>query len=1195
MSLFKDSFNLSIQDQLRRRQEAINIRNPQNLQYYNSRNAWIRLSSSVNVDTGGGNFTSDLAKQYVLQGGVLKDYNKGQGNLRSGLTKLYNDGGAYSISGSFEPYRLGIRPMPGITSVDIKSKGAYGSIRYATVNFQCWDIKQLEDLELLYMRPGYTVLLEWGWVPYLNNKGDLKTTFTDYTDIIDTDWKKEDLFSLQYAKSADGVYKKQDGTTVTGSGYEGNYDSMFGYIKNYSWKARTDGGYDCSTEIISMGEVVESLKVNYAPLDNIRSIKSTGLLMPNVSKTDGSAFSPSNTDLSSSYSQNILAGLFSEVYGIGLQVAKGTVNEGVPYVLYDKVYKNYYDLFRVTININSEDDSKDAQSDGNVGNTDEQVYITLETLTHILNNYVLLRDQKADKPFASLSVLEKNASNPDPLTGNGYLLDLTHPVQISTDVSVCLIKSPLWLNGGLQVNLNTGSVDSSGNPVVKFNADPGLGDISAKLDQYIRIIVPVGEIGQKAKLRDSIKDWIQGPPDARYSNDQILENVKEVNRIYQEKYKDANYKIQTPTDNEILHFSLKNINTSKIGVRIPNALNAVSFWQLLSFPGGANLGSLTGGSKNYATVVTPDELPLDINVQGPQAPYQEAAASPDVVAEQQAKIIAKQRELQKTIENQQKSLKNLSYLNNLQRPYFVPPSVVGQSGKAWESGLGIIGNIYLNVTMLYNLCVNDSLEAQDKKEKNEIALYDFMKNVLAKVSTAIGNINNFELFVDTDNICRIIDINYADRQKASDAYTNAFELQVQNLNSVVRSYGIESKIFQEQSTMVAIGAQTGAGVLGTDTTTLTAFNRSIVDRIIPIKDAPTSPASSTSSNTVNFENLSDALNTLTKFWTDLSYYRFLGIQFADRDFDLDEAGKYANALKDLINFFKAYGKDNSKNKSILPTTLNIEMDGIGGIIIGNIFKLPEDVLPKGYKGGDIGSKLGYTITGIGHSLQNSDWVTKLEAQFLILDEPEGEYFDYSNIEISLAVENDQVVVTGGGGQAKTYYPEKPNTPFTQTFIPQSQLAAYLKKKVAAGLNKNVAIAVMAKSISEQGSGDQLKGFNNNFYGVQTDSARWPAKYDNVIVGNVFINENKTGKPRAFAAFSNPETGADFVVENIQRRGIYVGGTTTYVTKGTKVTDAASWAKTYYKEWVTGDPKAEPSTSTLNNLISIYNRAVKLIG
>ena len=35
---------------------------------------------------------------------------------------------------------------------------------------------------------------------------------------------------------------------------------MLGYIKNFEMKAREDGGYDCSTSIISMGEILESIK-----------------------------------------------------------------------------------------------------------------------------------------------------------------------------------------------------------------------------------------------------------------------------------------------------------------------------------------------------------------------------------------------------------------------------------------------------------------------------------------------------------------------------------------------------------------------------------------------------------------------------------------------------------------------------------------------------------------------------------------------------------------------------------------------------------------------------------------------------------------------------------------------------------------------------------------------------------------------
>jgi len=1206
MSIFKDTFHPSIKDQLNRRQNVINDRvSSKNIQYLNSRNAWIRLSSSVNIYSGAvdgdkkdpKNYTNALAKKNVLQGGVLKDYDKKTGTLRSGIG---NDGAYSSYT------RLGIRPMPGITSVDIKSEGAYGSLRKATVNFQCWDIQQLEDLELLYMRPGYTVLLEWGWVPYIDNTGEYKSTFTDYTDIIDTEWTKEELFSLQYAKSTDGVYRRQDGTQVTGSGYQGNYDSMFGYVKNYSWKARMDGGYDCMTEIISLGEVIESLKVNYAPLDNINETIKGGLVISNTNLSDEDKPKViGNINLSGSYSENILAGIFTEMWGIGTYA----IGDGSHLSLYDKKHKTYYDIFKKVININSENDNTNATGTGTTGKTDEQVYITLETLTHLLNNYVLLRDKKStdknqgkSQPFSSLSVLERDATNPNPKTGNGYLLGLAHPIQISTDVSTCLIKSPLWL-GGLNLVGDTGSADpNQGDPTIKFSTT--IGNVNTLVDQFIRILVPTSKITDtgKDRITNVIQGVIQGPSGSRYSKEQILNNIKEINRVYREKYADLTYKIGSPRQDEINFYGLT-VNNSKVNISIPKAVNAPSFYALLSSIQGGNLGT----DRVISILIPEDEIASikDKRYFNTSTTYGLAAFG-DPVEEERRRIRAEQEKIKATNERLQEGLKNIQFLNVLPRPYFVPPDAISETGPGWATELGIIGNIYVNVTMLYNLCTNNSLAAQDKKEKNDIALYDFIKNVLAKISTAIGNVNNFDIFVDpVDGVARIIDINYVDRVKAAQAYTNAFELQVQNTKSVVRSYGLESKIFKEQSTIVAIGAQVGGGALGTDTSTLVDFNRSIIDRIIPIKDAPTTN-NEAPDDKAKVEVLLSSLNILANFFTDLSYYKFLGITLADPDFNLDQATKYSNALKDLINFFKTIGKSKIKNKAILPTVLSVNMDGIGGIVIGNIFKLPPDVLPKGYKNTDgIGSKSGYVVTGIGHSLQNNDWVTKIDAQFIGLDEPEGYDIDYSKITLSPLNTGTTVVVGIGGaragavtattGKAKTYYPEKPEEQFRRTFIPQTQLADYLKKKVAAGLNKNIAIAVMAKSINEQGSGDQLKGFNNNFYGVQTDSSRWPAKYDPFISGNVFIAENKTNKQRAFAAFSTPEIGADFVIENVQRRGIYVGGTTTYVTKGTKVTDATLWARIYYKEWVTGNKNAEPDATTLKNLLSIYSKATKLIG
>ncbi len=169
MSIFRDTLPKNLRDSLEARQDAMTDRSPQNIQYLNSRNAWIRMTSAVNI-----NGSAELAKKYVLQGGTLNSNN----TLKTGIgtsNELYS-----TTSPGGQTHRLGIRPMPGITGIDVKSLGAYGSLREITVNFQCWDIRQLEDLEQLYMRTGYTALVEWGWAPYIGPDKKYYPTYTDF-------------------------------------------------------------------------------------------------------------------------------------------------------------------------------------------------------------------------------------------------------------------------------------------------------------------------------------------------------------------------------------------------------------------------------------------------------------------------------------------------------------------------------------------------------------------------------------------------------------------------------------------------------------------------------------------------------------------------------------------------------------------------------------------------------------------------------------------------------------------------------------------------------------------------------------------------------------------------------------------------------------------------------------------------------
>jgi hypothetical protein len=228
---------------------------------------------------------------------------------------------------------------------------------------------------------------------------------------------------------------------------------------------------------------------------------------------------------------------------------------------------------------------------------------------------------------------------------------------------------------------------------------------------------------------------------------------------------------------------------------------------------------------------------------------------------------------------------------------------------------------------------------------------------MSGVSTAIGNVATFEVHVDpTDgNVAKIIDVNYADIANRDKIYNEAFTLELHSTKSVTRQYKLESQIFPEQSTIVAIGAQAQGGALGADTNTLIDFNQNLIDRIIPKKDAPTStenPDLETELKT-KAESLIKNLKTLLSFIVkiDPSWWEFKG------DFDVSKASEYSNALKDIIAFYKSYVVNDNKNRAIIPTKLSVTTDGIGGVVIGNIFKIPEDLLPRGYKGsGDIGRR-----------------------------------------------------------------------------------------------------------------------------------------------------------------------------------------------------------------------------------------------
>jgi hypothetical protein len=265
MSIFKSTFKPYVVRQINTRQNLLSeVNRPVDFAHYvSSKASWARMTSLVNygpVNEEG----PELAKKYILMGGTL--YN------RPGTDRYFDrrgvGGRGASYGGDLGTNQYGIRPMPGITSLKTRSLGAYGSLTEATVKFYAWDVKQLEDLTVLFMRPGYKVVLEWGWSMYL----DTSVSGENYREKITTNALKYSASSYNTKTmvfntidcfdsgiTQDGIYNQLD---VLRHKYSGNYDGVLGSIMNFSYTLMPNGAYECTTVLISIGDTIDTIRMN---------------------------------------------------------------------------------------------------------------------------------------------------------------------------------------------------------------------------------------------------------------------------------------------------------------------------------------------------------------------------------------------------------------------------------------------------------------------------------------------------------------------------------------------------------------------------------------------------------------------------------------------------------------------------------------------------------------------------------------------------------------------------------------------------------------------------------------------------------------------------------------------------------------------------------------------------------------------
>ena len=281
------------------------------LNVYNSSTPFMRLSSAVSITKGdeslpgtsvyeqlknsgigdgiGGVNTwhhHNLAENFVLQGApnnISGSSSPSGVNLPGNKNVAYGWGYGASQINSQEGYV----PPPGVTKVDFDYKGD-GALAFATISIKAFSSAQFTLIDILYMRPGYTCLLEFGHSMYYKNTKSnpdpelvsLDTSNTAPFEYLFRDRKKSKSNTIPsnlIDPNTGSPYPESIPDNVTYQGmsktiqseklkHDGNYEAFFGRISKFSWKFNVDGSYDITVKLMGLGDVISSLKTNIPKL-----------------------------------------------------------------------------------------------------------------------------------------------------------------------------------------------------------------------------------------------------------------------------------------------------------------------------------------------------------------------------------------------------------------------------------------------------------------------------------------------------------------------------------------------------------------------------------------------------------------------------------------------------------------------------------------------------------------------------------------------------------------------------------------------------------------------------------------------------------------------------------------------------------------------------------------------------------------
>jgi len=239
-------------------------------QWLHNNSAWTRMISGIDIkgpraaerlvslNLGADYASENLAKNFILYNGVssvtgsVEDLSFNPSTNNQDYFAANSD---FSITNSygFAGLDQGLRPMPGIESVRISYINR-GALANAEIDIIAFNKEQLNIIDTLFLHPGYSFLLEWGWTRYIDNK-TAEIIHNDPASLITDPFK-----SILNTKNTQ--YEIYRTIRLEREKQSGNYDALYLIVKNFKFSFQPNGTYKITVYAVTQGDLLENLKIN---------------------------------------------------------------------------------------------------------------------------------------------------------------------------------------------------------------------------------------------------------------------------------------------------------------------------------------------------------------------------------------------------------------------------------------------------------------------------------------------------------------------------------------------------------------------------------------------------------------------------------------------------------------------------------------------------------------------------------------------------------------------------------------------------------------------------------------------------------------------------------------------------------------------------------------------------------------------